>query len=137
MSTFSKILAPGFRLAWVVAPPEIIRKMVQAKQGCDLNTAVFNQIVTYEVSKNNFIDRHVEKIIACYRERRNVMLDLMTELCRRRFTGPSLKAACFCGLTLPEHISTTEMLQRAIKEKSPTSRGLSFSPAAAVRTPCV
>ncbi len=54
LSTFSKTLAPGLRLAWVVAPPEVIRKLVQAKQGADLHTATFNQLVAYEVAKGRF-----------------------------------------------------------------------------------
>ena len=49
-STFSKILAPGLRLAWVVAPTEVIRKLVQAKQGSDLHTSTFNQYLAYEVA---------------------------------------------------------------------------------------
>ncbi len=126
LSTYSKILAPGFRLAWVVAPPEIIRKLVQAKQGCDLNTAVFNQIVTYEVSKNNFIDRHVEKIVACYRERRNVMLDSMTELMPAEVHWTQPHGGLFLWATLPEHISTTEMFREAIKEKVAYVPGESF-----------
>ena len=65
LSTFSKILAPGIRLAWVVAPPEVIRKLVQAKQGADLHTATFNQIVAYEVARGGFLDRHIKVIRRC------------------------------------------------------------------------
>jgi 2-aminoadipate transaminase len=59
MSTFSKILAPGLRLAWMIAPPEVINKLVQAKQGADLHTATFNQMAAYEVSRGGFLDRHI------------------------------------------------------------------------------
>ncbi len=55
LSTFSKTLAPGIRIAWVVAPPEIINKLSLAKQGADLHTSTFNQIVTYEVAKSGFL----------------------------------------------------------------------------------
>ena len=75
LSTFSKTLAPGIRLAWVIAPPEVIRKMVMAKQGADLHTATFNQIVAYEVAAADFLDRHIEKIRSVYHERRDVMLE--------------------------------------------------------------
>ncbi len=51
LSTFSKLLAPGLRLAWVIAPPEVIRKLVMAKQGADLHTSSFNQYVAYQVGK--------------------------------------------------------------------------------------
>jgi len=56
LSTFSKTLAPGIRLAWIVAPPEVIKKIVQGKQGADLHTSTFNQIVSYEVAKGGFLD---------------------------------------------------------------------------------
>ena len=77
LSTFSKILAPGLRLAWVIAPPEVIRKLAQAKQGADLHTATFNQCVAYEVARGGFLDRHVLTIREVYGERRDVMLGAM------------------------------------------------------------
>ncbi len=128
LSTYSKILAPGFRLAWVVAPPEIIRKLVQAKQGCDLNTASFNQIVTYEVSKDGFIDRHVEKIVACYRERRDVMLNSMAELMPAEVHWNHPQGGLFLWATLPEYISTTEIFTQAVSEKVAYVPGESFFP---------
>ena len=79
LSTFSKILAPGIRLAWVIAPPEVIRKLVQAKQGADLHTATFNQVMAYEVGRGGFIDQHVLTIRKVYCERRNVMLEALEE----------------------------------------------------------
>ena len=77
LSTFSKILSPGIRLAWVVAPPEVITKLVSAKQGADLHTATFNQIVAHEVSKGGFIYEHIKIIRKVYRERRDAMLAAM------------------------------------------------------------
>jgi 2-aminoadipate transaminase len=77
LSTFSKILAPGLRLAWVIAPPEVIRKLVQAKQGADLHTSTFNQMVAHEVAHGGFLDRHIQVIRDVYRERRDVMLAAM------------------------------------------------------------
>ncbi len=78
LSTFSKTLAPGLRLAWVVAPPEVIRKLVTAKQGTDLHTSTFNQIVAYEVARGGFLDKHVLHIREVYHERRDVMLELVS-----------------------------------------------------------
>jgi 2-aminoadipate transaminase len=59
LSTFSKTLAPGIRLAWVIAPVTVINKLIQAKQGADLHTSTFNQIVAYEVAHGGFLDEHV------------------------------------------------------------------------------
>ncbi len=128
LSTYSKILAPGIRLAWVVAPPEVIRKLVQAKQGCDLNTSTFNQIVTYEVSKDGFIDRHVQKIVACYRERRNVMLDSLAEFMPAGVYWTHPHGGLFLWATLPENISTVEIFPKAVSEKVAYVPGESFFP---------
>src|SRR5208282_2675844 len=74
LSTFSKTLAPGLRLGWIVAPPEIIGKLAQLKQGADLHTSTFTQFVAYEVACDGFLDKHVKLIRQVYRERRDVML---------------------------------------------------------------
>ncbi len=79
LGTFSKILAPGIRLGWVIAPTEVVNKLVQAKQGADLHTATFDQMVAYEVSHTDFLDRHIQFIRQVYHERRNVMLDCLEE----------------------------------------------------------
>src|SRR5690242_3873426 len=72
LSTFSKTLAPGLRLGWIVAPPEVISKLVQLKQGADLHTSTFVQMVAHEVARDNFLDEHVKLIRRVYRERRDV-----------------------------------------------------------------
>jgi 2-aminoadipate transaminase len=72
LSTFSKTLAPGLRLHWIVAPPEVTAKLVQLKQGADLHTSTFAQIVAYdEVARENFLDEHVRRLRIVYRERRD------------------------------------------------------------------
>jgi 2-aminoadipate transaminase len=77
LSTFSKILVPGLRLGWVVAPAEVIRRLVVAKQGADLHTSSFAQMLAYEVARGGFLDEHVRKIRALYRTRRDAMLAAM------------------------------------------------------------
>lgn len=128
LSTFSKILAPGIRLAWVVAPKEVIRKLVLAKQGCDLNTSTFNQIVAYEINQNNFLDHYVKKIIACYHERRDVMLDTLEEFMPAgvRWTHP--QGGLFLWATLPEQISSVALFPEAVAEKVAYVPGESFFP---------
>ena len=79
LSTFSKTLAPGIRVAWVIAPPNVIRKLVLAKQGADLQTSTINQVVTYEMTREGFLDRHIKTIRDIYRARRDAMLSAMQE----------------------------------------------------------
>jgi 2-aminoadipate transaminase len=126
LSTFSKILAPGIRLAWVIAPTEVIRKMVNAKQGADLHTSTFTQMVAYEVGRGGFLDKHVKTICDCYRERRNVMLDALEEHMPDSVHWTHPQGGLFLWATLPEHVNTTELLAEAVKEKVAFVPGESF-----------
>jgi len=129
LSTFSKILAPGFRLAWVVAPPEVITKLVQAKQGTDLNTSTFNQIVAYEVGHGGFLDKHAELICRVYRERRDVMLDALEEHMPPgvRWTHP--KGGLFLWMTMPEGTRAVDIFKECVEqEKVAFVPGFSFFP---------
>ena len=67
LSTFSKVLAPGLRLGWIVAPPDVIARLVQLKQSADLHTSTFTQMVAYEVARDGFIDEHVKLIRRTYK----------------------------------------------------------------------
>src|SRR6201982_1772622 len=77
LSTFSKTLGPGIRVGWIVAPTEVISKLVQLKQGADLHSSTFVQMVAHEVARDNFLDEHVKLIRRVYCERRDVMLDAL------------------------------------------------------------
>jgi len=128
LSTFSKVLSPGLRLAWVVAPPEVIRKLVQAKQGADLHTAVFNQMIALEVSQHGFLDKHVQKIIEVYRERRDVMLDALEEHMPKGVSWTRPQGGLFLWVSVPEHINTANMMIEAVQEKVAFVPGESFFP---------
>jgi 2-aminoadipate transaminase len=128
LSTFSKLLAPGIRLAWVIAPPEVIRKLVMAKQGADLHTATFNQIVAYEVSRGGFLDQHIHKINAIYRERRDVMLDTLTEHMPEGVGWTHPKGGLFLWVTLPQGMSSTELFRTAVAQKVAFVPGDAFYP---------
>lgn len=128
LSTFSKILAPGLRLAWVVAPPEVIRKMVEAKQGEDLHTATFNQMVAHEVSKGGFLDEHVKLIRKVYRERRDVMLSAMDRYFPPEVDWTQPEGGLFLWGTMPEYLNSKEVLKDAIQQKVAFVPGESFYP---------
>lgn len=128
LSTFSKILAPGLRLAWVIAPAEVISKLVQAKQGADLHTSTFTQMVAYEVSRGGFLDEHIELIRAVYRARRNVMLESMNNHFPAgvRWTRP--EGGLFLWVTLPHGVDATKVLKQALEHKVAFVPGAPFHP---------
>ena len=116
LSTFSKILAPGLRLAWVVAPDNVIHKLALAKQGTDLNTSTFNQIVAHEVGQHGFIDRHVEMMRKVYLERRNAMVDSLEENMPEGVSWTRPQGGLFLWGTLPEPFNSTELLPQVIED---------------------
>lgn len=128
LSTFSKTLAPGLRLAWVVAPPGVIGKLVQAKQGADLHTSTFNQMVGYEVGKGGFIDRHVLEIRKVYGQRRDLMLSLMEELFPVEVHWTRPQGGLFLWVTLPEELDAADVLEKAVERKVAFVPGAPFHP---------
>jgi 2-aminoadipate transaminase len=128
LSTFSKILSPGIRLAWTIAPPDVIRKLVQAKQGADLHTNTFDQMVAWEVDRDGFLDRHVELIRTVYRERRDAMLAAMGAHFPPGAQWTRPRGGLFLWSTLPDGVDTTQLLQQAIEDKVTYVPGRAFYP---------
>ena len=128
LSTFSKLLAPGLRLAWVIAPPEVTRKLVMTKQAADLHTSSFNQYVAYEVAKGGFLDEHVKVIRATYKERRDVMIEMMEEMFPQGVTWRKPQGGMFLWGILPEDMDAAEVLKRAIEKKVAFVPGQAFHP---------
>ncbi len=126
LSTFSKTLAPGIRLAWVIAPPTVINKLIQAKQGADLHTSTFNQIVAFEVAHGGFLDEHVKLIRKVYKERRDVMLDTLEENMPEGVSWTHPKGGLFLWLTLPECLDSQLLFPDAVEEKVAFVPGSSF-----------
>ncbi|HZQ70953.1 MAG TPA: PLP-dependent aminotransferase family protein [Terriglobales bacterium] len=116
LSTFSKTLAPGLRLGWIVAPTEVISKLVQLKQGADLHTSTFTQYVAYEVAKDGFLDEHVKLIRAIYRERRDVMLEALKKFFPEEVKWTYPKGGLFLWVTLPKGMNGQKLFEEAVRE---------------------
>jgi len=116
LSTFSKTLAPGLRLGWIVAPQEVIAKLVQLKQGADLHTSTFVQMVAYEVARDGFLDEHVKTIRHVYGERRDLMLDALAEFFPAEVTWTHPHGGLFLWVTMPEGADGNQLLKEAIRE---------------------
>jgi 2-aminoadipate transaminase len=128
MSTFSKTLAPGIRLAWVVAPKPLIQRMVQAKQGADLHTGTFVQMIANDICQRGFLRQHVKDIISAYRERRDVMLDALTEHWPEGSSWTTPQGGLFLWAETPEEINTSDFFKKAIAANVAYVPGISFYP---------
>src|SRR5208283_4892762 len=126
LSPFSKTLAPGLRLGWIVAPPEVITKLAQLKQGADLHTSTFTQFVAYEVARDGFLDKHVKLIRQVYRERRDVMLQALQEFFPPEVTWTHPKGGLFLWVTLPEGLDMKAVFNSALEQNVAFVPGDSF-----------
>jgi 2-aminoadipate transaminase len=126
LSTFSKTLAPGLRLGWIVAPAEVIRRLVQAKRGADLHTSTLTQMIAYEVARGGFLDRHVREIRLVYRERRDAMLAALRRYLPASVRWTKPQGGLFLWVTLPEPIDAAEILHAAIAENVAFVPGTAF-----------
>jgi 2-aminoadipate transaminase len=128
LSTFSKTLAPGIRLGWVVAPPEVISKLVQAKQGADLHTATFNQLVAFEVARGGFLDRHIHTIRDVYGKRRDLMMAAMEREFPSEVSWTHPEGGLFLWGTLPTYMDAKDLLKTCLERKVAFVPGESFHP---------
>jgi len=126
LSTFSKTLAPGLRLGWIVAPADVISKMVQLKQGGDLHTSTFTQMVAYEVAHDNFMDEHIKMIRRVYGERRDAMLAALEEYFPPEVSWTRPAGGLFLWVTLPEGMDCQKVFEAAIKQNVAFVPGDSF-----------
>jgi 2-aminoadipate transaminase len=94
----------------------VIAKLAQLKQGADLHTSTFTQVVAYEVARDNFLDGHVKRLRAVYRERRDVMLEALTQEFPPEVTWTHPKGGLFLWVTLPAGMDAKVLFQEALKQ---------------------
>jgi 2-aminoadipate transaminase len=126
LGSFSKILAPGLRLGYLVAPKALYPKLLQAKQAADLHTPSFNQRVVAEVLKDGFIERHVPTIRALYKQQCEAMLAAMgKEMAGLGLTWNRPAGGMFLWVQLPQGMQAIPLLDKAVK------KGVAFVPGSA------
>ncbi|MES2944228.1 MAG: PLP-dependent aminotransferase family protein [Pseudomonadota bacterium] len=126
LGSFSKVLAPGLRLGFMVAPKSLYPKLLQAKQAADLHTPGFNQRMVAEVMKGNFLDRHVPTIRSLYKSQRDAMLDAMTRDMPAGVEWNTPAGGMFLWVRLPEGMNAIELLPKAVERNVAFVPGWAF-----------
>lgn len=116
MGSFSKVLTPGIRLGYIVAPVPLIRKLEQAKQAADLHTSTLTQMAVYEVIKDGFLSEHIPTIRSFYSGQCDVMLAAMSKYFPASVTWTRPEGGMFIWVTLPKNIDSKELLDAALAE---------------------
>ena len=117
MGSFSKVLTPGIRLGYVVAPLPLVRRLELAKQAADLHTAQLTQMVVYEAVKDGFLDRHIPTIRTLYANQCQVMLDAMAEEFPEGVSWTKPEGGKFIWVKLPPQLDALKLLDQAIAAK--------------------
>jgi 2-aminoadipate transaminase len=116
LGSFSKVLAPGLRVGYIIAPEELHFKLVQAKQATDLHTPSLTQRIVYEVVKDGFLDRHVPTIRALYRDQCEAMLRALERHMPAGVEWNRPEGGMFVWVKLPQHIDSMKLLEQAIAQ---------------------
>ena len=130
LGSFSKVLAPGLRLGFLVTPKAVFPKLLQAKQAADLHSPGFNQRVIAEVMKDGFLDRHVPTIRSLYKTQRDAMLAALAremsfgDDADSRVTWNKPEGGMFLWVRLPRGMNAVDLLAKAV------DKGVAFVPGA-------
>jgi 2-aminoadipate transaminase len=126
LSTFSKTLTPGLRLGWIICDEALVRRFVQAKQGCDLHTGTLAQYIAGDICQRGLLEPHVKKLRGVYKERRDTMLDALAEFWPDGCSWTRPRGGLFLWARVPESIDTNEFLKIALEEKVAFVPGVNF-----------
>lgn len=127
LGTFSKILVPGFRLAWTAGPTKIIRQMEVGKQAMDLCTNAFTQFITAKLMRDGLVDRHLPEIIRLYRRKRDIMMKAFSQKMPKENTKwTKAQGGLFTWVTVDPSVDCTQMLRRAVENGVAYVPGNSF-----------
>jgi 2-aminoadipate transaminase len=126
LGSFSKVLAPGLRLGFMVAPKSLYPKLLQAKQAADLHSPSFNQRMVAEVMKDGFLERHVPTIRTLYKSQRDAMLTAMTREMPAGVEWNTPAGGMFLWVRLPQGMNAIELLPRAVERNVAFVPGWAF-----------
>lgn len=128
LGTFSKTMVPGLRIGWIVAPAEMIGRLVQAKQGADLHSSTFDQMVANDVAQRGLLKQHIKRIRQTYRQRRDTMVEALTEFWPEGSSWTNPQGGLFLWARVPEPLNTMELFPAALEKKVAYVPGVNFYP---------
>jgi 2-aminoadipate transaminase len=117
LGTFSKLLCPGLRLAWIMAPVEWMERMVVAKQGMDLCSPPFTQIIVAEYMNRGLLQKQIEKIRRLYGKKLEAMLTALSRYMPKGVEWSKPEGGLFLWMKLPKHMSANALFPKAIENK--------------------
>ncbi len=115
-STFSKILVPGIRLAWLVSESLVLEPVVRAKQAADLHTPIFTQYIALEVAKDGFMDEQISKVQSYYGKQQELMLTALEKYFPKNVSYTKPEGGMFLWVTLPKGSNSLKLLEKALAE---------------------
>lgn len=128
MGTFSKVLSPGLRVGWVLAEPEILKKLIIAKQSTDVCTNVLGQAIAHEYMAKKLMDKQILKIREIYGRKLRVMLEGMDEFMPEGVTWMKPEGGMFLWVTLPRGLESPTLLEKTLEKKVAFVSGRAFYP---------
>lgn len=133
LGTFSKILAPGYRLAWVCASTEILEKYNLMEQAACLQSSTISQMEISRYIKDNDLEAHITNIIELYRKRRDAMVSALKEYLPKGCKFTHSRGGLFTWVVLPEHIDARELQKNCLDRKIAFVPGAGFYPNGGVK----
>jgi 2-aminoadipate transaminase len=115
VGTFSKILFPGLRVGWIVAPPEVMERLIVAKRVSDFHTSALIQAAIYHFCRRRLLDRHMERMRLEYRRRRDVLMEALSRHCPPQVSWTHPQGGFSLLLTLPPGLDTQSLLPEAAR----------------------
>ncbi len=115
--SFSKVISPGMRVGWCMAPNEIIQKMVVCKQGEDVHTNMWSQVICNEFMTKYDFDAHLEMLRNLYREKLEYTMNLLKENLSDKITYGDVEGGLFIWCTLPEDVDMNAFCLELVKNK--------------------
>nr|MDJ0755063.1 PLP-dependent aminotransferase family protein [Ardenticatenaceae bacterium] len=124
--TFSKIIAPGLRVGWIVAPADALPKLTVAKQTTDLQTGIYQQTLLYEIVSRMDMEEHIQRVRTYYRRQRDAMLEAMDAYFPAEIKYERPAGGMFIWCELPQGADAGELLQEALARKVAYIPGAAF-----------